>query len=165
MGASWLFPFCNKQCGQVLQRIVSFLPDLYFTGPLPSCVGQRSAPGGGRGRRSRGSWADELSRSGAGVTGLFWLRRKPRSRQRKWLLCLCVFLYIGAPRPPHTSKAGEPRDARVTPALGCRTEGGGRGGKLLVSCGHQLQPKKKKNKPRRTQSSQPILLQHHGIWL
>ena len=44
MGASWLFPFCNKQCGQVLQRVVSFLPDLYFTGPLPSCVGQRSAP-------------------------------------------------------------------------------------------------------------------------
>ena len=165
MGASWLFPFCNKQCGQVLQRIVSFLPDLYFTGPLPSCVGQRSAPGGGRGRRSRGSWADELSRSGAGVTGLFWLRRKPRSRQRKWLLCLCVLLYIGAPRPPHTSKAGEPRDARVTPALGCRTEGGGRGGEASGIMWSPTPAKKKKNKPRRTQSSQPILLQHHGIWL
>lgn len=44
--------------------------------------------------------ADEITRSGAEVRGLFWLRRKPRSRERKWCLQLCVLLYIDTHRLP-----------------------------------------------------------------
>lgn len=38
--------------------------------------------------------AHELTGSGVAVTDLFWRRWKLRSRERKWLMCLCVFLYI-----------------------------------------------------------------------
>lgn len=81
-----------------------------------------------------GSWewrlvlANELTRSRAGVMGLFWLRRKPRSRERKWLLHLCVFLYIDAHRLPHTSEPLEPCGGGVGwLGAGCRAERGGAG--------------------------------------
>lgn len=51
-------------------------------------------------RRNKGqlavevSLAHELTRSGVAVLGLFWLRWKLRSKERKWLVSLCVFLYI-----------------------------------------------------------------------
>ena len=105
----------------------SFPAQLYFTGPSILCRAEISSCGRGLGVREterggageqRLALADELTRSGGGVTGLFWLRRKPRSRERKWLLCLCVFLYIDTPRLPHASKPGS-----NWLQAGCRTEG------------------------------------------
>lgn len=37
--------------------------------------------------------APELTRSGVAVMALFWLRWKLRSKERKWLMCLCLSLY------------------------------------------------------------------------
>lgn len=69
--------------------------------------------------------ANELARWRAGVMGLFWLWRKLRSRERKWLLCLCVFLYIDSHRLPHSSEPLEPSNPGVSWLwASCRTEGG-----------------------------------------
>lgn len=104
----------------------SFPAYLYFTSRSILCRAEVSSEWG---RKSEGQLAGvaglgcELTRSGAAVTGLFWLRRKPRSRERKWLLCLCVFLYIGI----HSTYCEplQPGQAGVSWLYtGCRTEGG-----------------------------------------
>lgn len=145
----------------------SFPAHLYFTGPSILCRAEVSSKGEKEhwaAGEQRLALADELTRSGAAVMGLFWQRRKLRSRERKWLLRLCVFLYIGT----HTTYqwASGTMKLQGQLALG-RLQGGGQGdkgadycrrdrwpwaapqwGQLLVSCGYcsvlLLQPKRNK---------------------
>lgn len=107
------FPFWNKQCSQVLKRIVPFLPICTALAP-PSCVVQRSALGDrGRSEGELGEWrlvlANELCQvESRGHGPILAVEETEKQGEEVASVLVCVFLYIDTPRLPHSSEPLEP---------------------------------------------------------